>query len=141
MKKRIIKWYYYFFYKMYKQHEGSWLAETKAMVYTGFIIGMILLTVLINYKIHVNRYFELDDTANFKIKLFLFLLLIIGLPHYCFLSRDDKWILIVRKFDRLPKRKNKIGGWVIFILCAFILVNLIYSYYQLSLIDWSKYRK
>lgn len=126
---------------MYKQNEGSWLAETKAMIYTGFVIGMILLTVLINYKIHVNRYFELDDTANFKIKLFFFLLLIIGLPHYCFFSRNDKWILIVKKFDRLPKRKNKIGGWVIFIFCAFILINLIYSYYQLSLIDWSKYRK
>ena len=141
MKKRIINWYYYFFYKMYKLHEGSWLAETKATFFMEICYLMIIITLLIFYKIHINRYLILGNLANIKLIVFLTYLIFLGIPHYLIFSRNNRWKLIINKFDRLPKKKNIKGGWLCYGIFVFIFANFIYSFYQLSLINWSEYIK
>jgi hypothetical protein len=52
----------------------------------------------------------------------------------------DVWKDYIKEFDQLPKRKNKIGGWVVFGVLMLIIANMVFAFYQMSLIDWSQYR-
>jgi hypothetical protein len=70
----------------------------------------------------------------------LILVMLVSVPNYFIFHHRDQWKDIVKEFDKLPKRKNKIGGWIVFGVVLLIISNMVFAFYQMSLIDWSPYR-
>lgn len=52
----------------------------------------------------------------------------------------DIWKEYVIEFDQLSKKKNRIGGWIVFGVVLLVVMNLIFSFYLMSQVDWSMYR-
>ncbi|WP_326983450.1 hypothetical protein VUJ46_02575 [Chryseobacterium sp. MYb264] len=138
----IKKAYHYFYYKIYKSIEftsneigGSFLIDWKATLVVDVLIYFIVSASLIYYTIFFDRNIHLNqsNTDVFIIAIPIFLL------NYFVFHHQNKWKNIIISFDQLPQKKNVIGGWIVFIIIVFIIGNLIYSFYLMSLIDWSKY--
>ena len=131
------KAYYYLFYKFYRMSEAApsrWLSDWKAGI---CIIALELWSVysLVNYyNIFINRCFALNKTY-----VIITVLIICSINYFAFVH-TDVWKEYVKEFDQLPKKKNRIGSWVVFGVVLFVIVNLIFSFYLMSQIDWSKYR-
>lgn len=60
--------------------------------------------------------------------------------NYFTLDYKDNWRQFNAEFANYSKRKNRIGGWIVFGIILIIVSNLIYSFYLMSQIDWSQYR-
>lgn len=67
-------------------------------------------------------------------------LLIIIAFNYFTLNYKDNWKQFNSEFENYSKKKNRIGGWIVFGIILFIISNLIFSFYLMSQIDWSQYR-
>lgn len=139
--KKIKDIYYYLFYKFYKHFEKGpsvWMSEWKASLAMDLLIGLIALIIIIYYKIFINRYISFEND-NLRLYLYTIGFFTIVLPHYYIFNYKDKWKVIIFEYDKLPKRKNIIGGWVVFVFIILLIFMLIYGFYLMSNIDWSKY--
>jgi hypothetical protein len=135
----IRKAYYYLFYKLYKFSEASpsrWLSDWKAELSIDVLIFFCLFSFFIYYKIFCNRYIHLSE-SNWDVWVPA---IVIGLFNYFIFHHHNQWKRIVKEFDRLPKRKNIIGGWIVFGVVLLIIANLVYAFYLMSQIDWKQYR-
>lgn len=59
---------------------------------------------------------------------------IINIANHLIFHDKDKWKAYVYEFDKLPKKINIIGSWVVLITVIIIVTNFIlsfYLYYQL----------
>ena len=133
------KAYYYLFYKLYKFSEAApskWLSDWKAELLVDVLIFFILCSSLIYYKFFFNRHIHFSEN-NVDVWITI---IIIGLPNYFIFHYQDQWKKIVHEFDKLPKRKNRIGGWIIFLLVLTIIANFIFALYLMSQIDWKLYK-
>ncbi|MCF8408900.1 MAG: hypothetical protein K9G36_08005 [Crocinitomicaceae bacterium] len=131
------KAYYYLFYKLYKWiGEDNWWTEWKALLFISALVFYTVFSLLVYYTIFIDRYFQLGDN---KLVVFFFILSI-PVPNYFIFNHSDQWKDIVKEFDKLPKRKNKIGGWIVFGVVLLIIANLFFAFYHMSLIDWTRYR-
>lgn len=129
--------YFFVFYKMYKWiGEDNWSTNWKASLFIDVLIFFVILSFIVYYMTFIDRYFELGDS---KIIVFLFIVGV-SVPNYFIFHHRDQWKEIIKNFDNLPKKKNRIGGWIVFGVVLLIFTNLIFAFYQMSLIDWSKYR-
>ena len=138
MFKKIIIAYYYLFYKFYKFWEyvsiPSFWSDWKAGISLMVIEIWMAITIINYYSIFVNRYFHLQKGQAIAIGLFF------ALVNFLIFERNKNWKLYIDDFDKLPKRKNYVGSWMVFFLIIFILSNLIFSFYLMFQIDWSQYR-
>lgn len=136
---QIKKIYQYFFYKLYKHFEKGpsvWLSDWKAVFSIDVLIFFIILTGVNYYTDYTKNIIEF---GNRKV-LVIILGILILVPNYFIFHYKDRWKIIIHEFNKLPKQKNKIGGWVVFGTVLFIIANLIFSFYLMSQIDWNKYR-
>jgi hypothetical protein len=135
---KLKKSYYYLFYKLYRFLEAApskWQSDWNAELLVDVFVFFLFVSIGIYYNVFVDRYFDFGSKGSFV----LFFILI-SVPNYFIFHHTDRWKRIVKEFDRLPKRKNIIGGWIVFILILLIIGNLIFAFYQMSKIDWAKYR-
>lgn len=135
--------YYYFFYKIYKSIEytseelgGGFWSDWKASFVLDCCLYFIISSIFIYYKIFFNRFVHLSDN-NLDV---LLTIIPVALFNYFVFLHKNQWKSIVVEFDKLPKEKNIIGSWIVFGIVLLIIVNLIFSFYLMSQIDWSKYR-
>ena len=132
--------YYYLFYKIYKHFEKGpsvWLSEWKATLLVDLIFFIIMFLFVIYYNIFVDRNFSYDiENLYFYVTIFYFSLIIV--PNYYIFNHKDRWKMIVKEYDKFPKNKNYIGGWVVLIFILLLLSLLLYGYYLMSIIDWNK---
>jgi hypothetical protein len=136
---KIKKAYYYLFYKLYRWYERGpsvWLSDWKAELSIDVLLIFIGISLVVYYTIFFDRYLSI---GNGNILLIGYLLLI-ATPNYFIFHHRDRWKDIVKEFDKLPKLKNKIGGWIVFGVVMLIIANMVFAFYQMSLIDWSHYR-
>lgn len=137
MMKKIKQAYFFLFYKMYKWiGEDNWSADWKASLSIDVLIYFIIVEIFIYYKIYFNRFIHLGEN-NTDI---IILLILVSVPNYFIFHHRDQWKEIVKNFDNLPKKKKLIGGWIVFGVVLLIFANLFFAFYQMSLINWSKYR-
>ena len=135
----IKKAYYYLFYKMYKFSEAApsrWLSDWKAELAIDILEGLLSFSLFVYYTVHIDRHFKMPE--NYKI-IGLYII-IIGLPNYFIFHHRDQWKGYVHKFDLLPKWKNRLGGWIIFVVVLLIISNLVFAFYEMSQIDWKAYK-
>jgi hypothetical protein len=133
------KLYYYLFYKIYKFSEAApskWLSDLKAGVTIIFLEILVLTSFYVYYTIYFNRYATLEFISY---KTFGPLGVILILNYFAFIYKNN-WKTYVEEFDKWPPKKNTIGGVIVTCVILIIIVNLIFSFYLMSLIDWKQYR-
>jgi hypothetical protein len=74
-----------------------------------------------------------------KVLLAVIAILITIVNNNIFFS-NDRWRNYEIKFKSYSKQKSKIAGWLVFLFLIGVLGSFIFSFYQMSLIDWSRYR-
>lgn len=135
----IKKAYYYLFYKLYKFSEAApsrWWSEWKASLAVDVLLGFLILSIGIYYNVLVDRHFDFGTKTEFVV----FFLLLILVPNYFIFHHREQWRDIVAEFDKWPKRKNRVGDMIVWAVIFVIFANLIFAFYQMSLIDWKQYR-
>lgn len=132
--------YQYVYYKIYKSFSNSvfdaW-SEWRASGILAIIEIFFIFSLLNYYQIFINRYFVLPGNTIIWV---LFLVLILGYLIYISFHHTDQWQPIVKKFDAWPKRKNQWGTFIVWFIILLIILNLGFSFYLASQIDWTLYR-
>lgn len=134
--KTIYQYIYYKLYRFYEKAPNVWWSEWKASLTLDILLFFIVLSLYIYYEININPYINLASSNIYSTVV----IIIISIANYCIFQSKDQWKEIVRKFDKLPPQKNKIGTWMVFGCVTLIVFNLILAYYLMSQIDWSLYR-
>lgn len=141
--KFIKKSYYYFFYKIYHSiwytsnaFGGESLISYKAGLVMLALETWLLFSFAIYYVVYTKTYIEL----TISMPIAYIPLIIIFVFNYFTIHYKDNWKKYNFEFDNYSKRKNRIGGWIVYGIVVFIISNLIYSFYLMSEVDWSKYR-
>ena len=141
--KKIKNAYYYFFYKIYCSIEytsdlsgGKFLSSFKAGLVMIALEIWMLMSLGAYYAIYTKTAIELSISMPV---IYIPLIIIIGFNYFT-LDYTDVWKKYNNEFDKLPKQKNRIGGWIVFSIVLLVIANLIYSFYLMSQIDWSQYR-
>ena len=127
--KKITDAYYYMFYKFYKMGEAApsrWMSDWKAGLLIIVLEFWFTTSFLNYYKVFININYNMS-----KIHLFIIWVILCGINYFAFIH-TNKWKYYIIKFDRLPPNKNKLGGWVVFILAVFVFTNLLFSFYLIS---------
>ncbi len=133
----IKKAYYYLFYRLYKVTKRGAI-KSLSKFYAGIAIAALefwlALSVYIYYTIFINRYAKLPKNSVIVMSLILLLIDYLAFIH------NDKWKDYMAEFDNWPKKKNIRGGIIAWGIIIFIIANLIFSFYLMSLINWKLYR-
>ena len=123
--------YCYLFYKLYK------FAKWSPSIYPSDFGAVTLIgTLELGFLFSIQNYWmaytkhNVNDTF-FSLKILIVLFLIIY-TKWLFFWRKSKWKIYVNEFDKLPKRKNIIGTWLVVFIVVFILTNAIVSSYLFS---------
>jgi len=141
--KFVQKSYYYFFYKIYRSIEytsksfgGESLMSSKAGLVMLALEAWGLFSAVNYYTVCTKRYIE------FTISMPIVYIPVIILFAFNVFTLDykDNWKKYNSEFANYSKRKNRIGGWIVFGIILLIISNLIFSFYLMSQIDWSQYR-
>lgn len=133
------KAYYYFFYKLYKWYDRGpsiWLSDWKAVASIIALEIWLYLAFISYFSVITKKATELTISSP----LVFVPLTIILLVNFLFFSNTILCEHYIKEFDRLPKKKNRLGGWIVFGIVISIITNLIFSFYLMSQIDWSQYR-
>jgi hypothetical protein len=137
--KKIQKAYFHFFYRLcclFKSISDDGWEEWKALL----IVGVTTSFILINIDLYIKILFKVGFILELPKFAFGVLFLIIALFHYLILLHNDGWKQYEVEFKQYSKEKNRAIDLLFFFFVLFILGNLIFAFYQLSLIDWTKYR-
>lgn len=130
----IKKFYYYFFYKIYKAIQytsapfGEFLTNFKAGVVMIALELWIFFSIINYYTFITGNKAELSFS---KPIMYIPFICIIGFNYYT-LDHLDVWKSYNYEFDQLPKKKNLIGSWIVFGLVLLIIGNFIFSFYCLD---------
>ena len=130
--------YYYLFYKIYKFWEKAdirWWSDWKASLTMDILIVFMIMSIETFYRVLINPYMQ-----HLSNGVYIVLTLAVAIMNYFIFDHSDRWKVIIERFDRLPKRTNRIGGWIVFGFIMLVLFCLIFSFYLMSQIDWSLYR-
>jgi uncharacterized protein YjeT (DUF2065 family) len=127
----IKKMYHYFYYKLYKFSEAApsrWLSDWKAELVLDVLILLITFPLVVYYTLYTGN---IINFKNEKLIAALYFILVGGSNFLIFHSKNQ-WKSIVTEFDKLPKKKNRLGGIVVGAVILFIIVNLILSVYAMD---------
>lgn len=127
----IRKAYCYLFYKLYKFSEAAqsrWLSDWKAELVIDVLWVFIALSGLVYYTVFTKQVINLGN-GRFAAILGIILICI---PNYFIFHHRDQWKKIIPAFDKLPKRTNRMGSWMVFAVILIIVINLIFSFYLMS---------
>ncbi len=137
---RLKKAYYYLFYKLYRWYESvgsfAFWSDWKASFSVDVLLYFIIISIFLYYKVLFNRYVHLSGN---NLDAIILVVIVAGTNYFIFHSRNQ-WKNIVKEFDQLPKKKNRIGGCLVTGFVLLVIANLVFAFYLLSQIDWAKYR-
>jgi hypothetical protein len=132
--------YYYLFYKLYKFWETvstpKFWSDWKASLSMDVLIYFLVQAFFIYYNVLIDRESDLGEST---IEVIL-LVGVVSISNYFIFHHKDQWREIVHEFDKWPKEKNKRGNIIAATVIFTIIVNLIFSFYLMSQVDWSQYR-
>src|SRR5690606_16723869 len=115
--------YYYLFYKLYKFWEWisypKFWSNYKAIVSIGALeIWILFITFDVRALI---RNEKLEYEISHPVILIPFLIIIIG--NYILFIHTDKWKEYNAEFDQLPRKKNIIGGIIVWTIIILIIAS------------------
>ena len=134
----IKKAYYYLFYRLYKVTKRGAI-KSLSKFYAGIAIAALefwlAMSVYNYYTVFINRYASLPKKSAIVVIVLIFMLI----DYFAFIH-NDKWKDYMAEFENWPKKKNIRGGIIAWGIIIFIIANLIFSFYLMSLINWKLYR-
>jgi len=139
MLKKIQKAYYHLFCHIYKFNERGpvvYWSEYKAVFLLALIVLFFSLSLVVYYTTFVDQSFRI---SNYNLTVLLFFL-ISFIPNYFIFLHRDRWEKMIKDFDKIPQKERKYQGWIVFGFITVIFLNLIFAFYQMSLVDWAVYR-
>lgn len=131
--------YYFIFYKIYsffKSISDDGWADWKAFVIIGSSQMLLFIELLIWYTIIFRTSININKPKYIVIPITIFL----AIANYYILLHKERWREYENEFKTHSKTKSLLAGWVVFLVLACVLGSLIFAFYQMSLIDWKKYR-
>lgn len=137
------KFYHYTFYKLFNFYEktpfwgAKWLSDWKALFSMMVLEIWLLLSSLIYYKVYTKRDFIAE---NLMVPVLIIAAIIFSLVKYFVFEYQNKWKDYIREFNKYSKKKNRIGGIIVWAIILLIIANLIFAFYLMSQIDWKQYR-
>ncbi|MEO6175386.1 MAG: hypothetical protein ABIP27_09580 [Flavobacterium circumlabens] len=141
--KFIKKSYYYFFYKIYRSIEytsKSFGGETLISSKAGLVMLALEAWVLFSFVAYYRIYTKTSMQLSISMPIVYIPLILLFVFNYFTLDYKGKWKQYNTEFANYSKRKNRIGGWIVFGIILLVISNLIYALYLMSQIDWSQYR-
>jgi len=135
----IKKTYYYLYYKLYNfavSISDDAINEWKPLVTILVLQVLLIAEIFIWYSIATKKILTIANPLT----ILLPIIAAIGIANYIFFLHGDKWKNYIAEFKQYDKRKKSVGGIVVFLVIALVLVSVIFSFYRLSQIDWQQYR-
>jgi len=131
------KAYYYFYYNIYIffiNISDDALNKFKPVI----IIACLEISILTDF---FNWYSILTkgDDEGATLPYFIAGILLALFNSFLFLH-DNKYKKYFPEFENYSKKKKVIGRWITFLIIILVIASLIFSFHQMSLIDWKKYR-
>jgi uncharacterized membrane protein YidH (DUF202 family) len=125
---KIKRAYYYFFYKIHKAM--IWTSSPFGDFLSWFRAGLAIIALEFWIVFTVQNYYHIINNINPKSSsdlLLYFVGFIIIIFNYITLDRNNVWKHYNLEFDNLPKKKNLIGGIIVWSIIAFITINFFVS--------------
>ncbi|SHL93350.1 hypothetical protein [Flavobacterium chilense] len=124
------KAYYYFYYQLYRFTNPSSIFPRQfvAILYLGILLIFIGASILYNYGTFIDLKFQIGD-GKWATILYVG---IICLPNFFIFEYKDQWKEIVNEFDKLPKKTNRIGSFIVWSIVILIIANFIFSIYLMD---------
>lgn len=100
---------------------------------TGLAIIALEIWTIVPLLIYYQLY--IDPNANIggsNIKWIIGVIVLV-ITDYIVFHYKDQWYIYKKEFEELPTRKNKVGGWIVFGVVLFIIINLVFSFFCLDL--------
>ncbi|PZR20478.1 MAG: hypothetical protein DI535_29895 [Citrobacter freundii] len=124
----IKKIYYYFFYIFYKSAKAvsSWLPYDFV---AGVIMGTLELWILFSFLSYYNIINNINPTLDPNKITYIVVagIIVFVINGITFIHYDNIWKEYNKKFDELPKKKNIIGGIIVWTIVIIIFANLFLS--------------
>lgn len=120
--------YYYFFYKVYKMMLGT--SYPFGNFFSGFRAGLVMIVLELWIIFTIQNYYQIFNNINPKYTSDLLLYIvgfIIIVFNYITIDYNNVWKKYNIEFDDLPKRKNTIGGIIVWSVILFITINFFLS--------------
>ncbi len=134
--KIIYQYIFYKIYKFYKRAPAAWWSDWKASLTLDVLLFFIILSLYIYYQVFINPYAKLTSSNIYCVVI----VIVISVFNYFIFGHNDQWMLIEKRFDKLPAKKNKIGSWLVLGFVTLVMSNLLFAFYLMSQIDWSLYK-
>lgn len=115
---------------------GKFLTDFKAGIVMIALEFWVVLSIYNYYTIITKQNLYLSFKSPFVYVPFIIIILL-KLRNF---TNKNQWEEHHKCFDDLSKEANRKGGWIVFWISALIILNLIFSFYLMMQIDWSKYR-
>ena len=129
----LLKAYQYLYFKLYRFYESStysrWWSDWKAL--TTIIVLEIwnIFSLTFYYQAFTGK--SVNEFKLFDVFFWIIITIICLINWYVF-QYQDKWKENIKQFDKLSKKKNKIGSIIILLFFLIIIFNAIFSIYTLS---------
>ena len=123
----MIRAYYYLFYKLYKF--GEWSPSSYPSDFTATYAIVVFETMLFGVlKFYYIEFLDKSAVFTFVSASTLIPLILIFLINYFAFLRNDNWQGYVSDFEKLPKRKNIIGTWIVIAILLSIILNVVLAF-------------
>jgi len=141
--KKVKKAYYLLFYKLYKSFEsidnltgmGYGLNDWKA----GLVIQTLQICIIFFALNEINVFTYKNPFPETDPKLWIIpLCVIIAIINYFTFLHHDNWKKYVPEFSKYSRSFNLIINIIVVIICFGVFALLIFSYYQISKINWKE---
>ena len=125
----LLKAYQYLFYKLYRFYETStysrWWSEWKALVTIIVMEMWTLFSLVFYYQAFTGDAPEIDT-------LVWIVGAVLAVWNWYLFEHQDEWKDIVKEFDKLPKKQNRIGSFIVLLIVSVSIANVVFSVYTLS---------
>jgi hypothetical protein len=131
----VINAYYYFFYRLYIWYESStfkWWSDAKA------VLSICVLEIMLLYTAEGLLSVAYQEDLFGKKSVFIAVTVVIVVSNYFIFMHNESWRSHVKRFNKLSQKKNLIGGIIVWTIVVFVFVALVFMYYLLSQINWTK---
>ncbi|MGU3376136.1 hypothetical protein [Chryseobacterium sp. M5A1_1a] len=132
---KLKKAYYYVFYKLYRsiiytseKVGGEFLTDFKTVI----VIGTLELWFLGSFLNYYSIIYDIKLNVTAKSPILLIPLFLICILNYFSFFHTDIWKIYNNEFDNLPISKNKKGGFIVWSIVIFIVLNFFISAYLLQ---------
>lgn len=129
---------FFFLYNYLNKFKNNILIKFKAILLMIVLEVLLIISVLFQYESFTKK---ISLSQNFDRLSLLYIIAPLTIQKLWLFERNENWKKYLDEFNAWPSDKQKKWNWIMRCIVFVIFTNLILSYYWMSQIDWSQYRK